>query len=49
MNVIADVQVKVCDLEVVGRLTYVIVPEQFGHFCILVSSCGCLLGTHLLG
>lgn len=49
VDVITDVQVKVCDLEVVGCLTYIVGAEQLGHRCMLVSSCGCLLGTHLLG
>lgn len=49
VNVVTDVQVEVCDLEVVGCLTYIVGAEQLGHCCILVSSCGCLLGTHLLG
>lgn len=49
MDVVTDVQVKVCDLEVVGCLTYIISSEQLGHRCILVSSGRCLLSTHLLG
>lgn len=49
MDVVTDVQVEVCDLEVVRRLAYVVGAEQLGHGCTLVSCCGCLLGAHLLG
>lgn len=49
MDVITDVQVEVCDLEVMGRLTYVVGTEQLGHGCTLVSCCGRLLGSYLLG
>lgn len=49
MDVVTDVQVEVCDLEVVGRLTYVVGAEQLCHRCTLVSSCGRLLGAYLLG
>lgn len=49
VDVIADVQVKVCDLEVVGCLAHIVGAEQLGHGRALVSSRGRLLGAHLLG
>lgn len=49
MDVVTDVQVEMCDLEVVGRLTNIVGAEQLGHRCTLVSGCGRLLGPHLLG
>ena len=49
MDVITDVQVQMCDLEVVGRLTHIVGAEQLGHGRTLVSGCGRLLGSHLLG
>lgn len=48
VDVVADVQVKVGDLQVVGRLTHVIGGEQLGHRRTLVSRWGGLLGPHLL-
>lgn len=48
VDVVTDVQVEVCDLEVMGRLAYVVGAEQLGHGCTLVSCCGRLLGSHLL-
>lgn len=49
VDVVTDVQVEVCDLEVVGRLAYVVGAEQLCHCCALVSGCGRLLGAYLLG
>lgn len=48
MDVIADVQVQVFDLEVMRGLTYVVGTEHPGHGCAGVGCCGCLLGSHLL-
>lgn len=48
MDIIADVQVQVFDLEVMRGLAYVVGVEQPGHVCAGVSCCGCLLGSHLL-
>lgn len=48
VNVVADMQVEVRDLEVVGRLAYVVGAEQPGHGRALVGCCGRLLGAHLL-
>ncbi len=49
VDVVTDVQVEVCDLEVVGCLTHIVGAEQLGHGCTLVSCCGRLLCAHLLG
>lgn len=49
VDVVTYVQVQVCDLEVVGRLAYIVGAEQLGHGCALVSCGGRLLGAHLLG
>lgn len=48
VDVIADVQVQVFDLEVMRGLAYVVGIEQPGHVCTGISGCGCLLGSHLL-
>lgn len=49
VDVVTYVQVEVRDLEVVRCFAYVVGAEQLGHGCTLVSCCGRLLGTHLLG
>lgn len=49
VDVVADVQVQVCDLEVVGGLAYVVGAEQLGHGRTLLRCCGRLLGAYLLG
>lgn len=48
MDVIADVQVQVFDLEVMRGLAHVVGAEQPGHGCAGVGCCGCLLGSRLL-
>lgn len=48
VDVVADVQVEVGDLQVVGRLAHVVGAEQLGHRRTLVGRWGGLLGTHLL-
>lgn len=48
MDIIADVQVQVFDLEVMRSLAHVIGIEQPGHVCTGISCCGCLLGSYLL-
>lgn len=48
MDIIADVQVQVFDLEVMRGLAYIAGLEQPGHVCTGISCCGCLLGPHLL-
>lgn len=49
VDVVADVQVEVRDLQVVGRLAHVVGAEQPGHGGALVGRRGRLLGAHLLG
>ena len=49
VDVVADVQVQVCDLEVVRGLAHVVVAEQPGHAGALVGRSRRLLRTHLLG
>lgn len=48
VDVVADVQVEVGDLQVVGRLAHVVGTEQLGHRRTLVGCWGGLLGPHLL-
>lgn len=48
MDIVADVQVQVFDLEVMRGLAYVVGIKQPGHVCTGISCCGCLLGSHLL-
>lgn len=48
MDIIADVQVQVFDLEVMRGLAHVVGTEQPRHVCTWISGCGCLLGPHLL-
>lgn len=48
VNVVADVQVQVGDLQVVGGLTHVVGAEQLGHGRALVRRRGGLLASHLL-
>lgn len=49
VDVVTDMQVQVCDLEVVGCFAHVVGTEQLCHSGILVSSRGRLLHAHLLG
>lgn len=48
VDIIADVQVQVFDLEVMRGLAYVVGTEQPGHGGAGVSRCGRLLGSDLL-
>lgn len=48
MDVVADVQVQVCDLQVVRRLAHVVRTEEASHGGVLVCRRR-LLGAHLLG
>lgn len=49
VDVVADVQVEVHDLEVVGGLAHVVGAEQLGHGRALLRRRGRLLRAHLLG
>lgn len=48
VDVVADVQVQVGDLQVVGRLAHVVSAEQLRHRGALVCRRRCLLASHLL-
>lgn len=48
VDVVADVQVQVGDLQVVGRLAHVVGTEQLGHRRALVCRRRGLLASHLL-
>lgn len=48
MDIVADVQVQMFDLQVMRGLAYVIGTEQPGHGCTGIRSRGCLLGSYLL-
>lgn len=48
VNVVADVQVQVGDLQVVGRLGHVVGAEQLGHGGALIRRWRGLLAAHLL-
>lgn len=47
MDVVTDMQVEVCNLQVMGGFTHVVGTEQLGYSCTLISGCGRLLGAHL--